>query len=709
MKLNTLVKSRWLFAFIGLLSLTTTVHAQPMAPQYEECRLDSIFPNGGQRGTSVKVEFKGHGAGLTGPKDIIIDGPPGITVQDLKQVSPNQTEAMLVIAPDAPLGRRWLRVLSERSGLTNFAHFVVGNLPENSEAEPNNDLAAAQRVETPAVINGQINPAADLDVFRFTGRTNQKIVAAIAAHALDVHGQYKNYGVADFSLELLDASGRTLVAADDTLGFDPALEATLPADGEYAVRIQLLNYAGFPEAVYRLTLGDVPYVTGAFPPGVQRGSNTSIKLLGMNLRDSSSLSFMDTDSKIPSPLRHLTLQDGRHSGLDVPIVLGDAPETIETEPNDERATARELAWPITVNAGFQQSGDADWYRVKLAAQQKVWIETTAHRFIRSPADTQIQVFDDSGKQIADNDDEVFEPGYEAYHDFKTTDSKLLFVAPAAGDFFVKVTEQSGIHGPRTMYRLTVQEALPDFRVTHFPDAVPVWGPGSTASVLVRVDRFAGCDEDIKLSVIGLPDGWSARSATSLGGKGVRPYNTYQLKVFLTITAPAGAQPGTCLPFQIVGRMKQPEGSFVERMSLPLSLLYTSDTGFFRVSPVSRVAVAKPQGPWLESMTSAITVAAGGGTSIPVRVWEHGDAKEMPIVVNIATAGVACGLMTPQNLAIQRHEDGKSGIVDVPLKVPAETYPGTYAITVAQTWRSDIRIGMPGPCTPLIYLTVTTAK
>ena len=145
---------------------------------------------------------------------------------------------------------------------------------------------------------------------------------------------------------------------------------------------------------------------------------------------------------------------------------------------------------------------------------------------------------------------------------------------------------------------------------------------------------------------------------------------------------------------------------IERTSIPLSLFYTSDTGFFRVSPVSRVAVAKSQGPWLEAITSEITIPAGGAATIPVKVLGAGDVKEMPIVVNIATAGVAGVLTTPQNLPIKLSEDGKTGVVEVPIKLAPEIYPGTYGITIAQTWRSDIRIGMPGPCTSLIKLTVT---
>src|SRR5262249_27314808 len=153
---------------------------------------------------------------------------------------------------DAPLGRRWLRVLNERSGLTNFAYFVVGSLPERLEVEPNNEATKAEAVELPLVVNGRINPATDIDLFRFAGKKGQTLVAAIAAHAIDIHGQYKNYGIADFSLELLDAQGRTLASAEDTIGFDPLIEHVLPQDGDYLVRAQLLNFQGFPEAVYRL-------------------------------------------------------------------------------------------------------------------------------------------------------------------------------------------------------------------------------------------------------------------------------------------------------------------------------------------------------------------------------------------------------------------------------------------------------------------------
>lgn len=697
--------------FVGGIVGTKPLCAQPQAPSYEECRLDSIFPNGGRRGTSVKVTFRGYNGGLANPREITIDGPPGITAKDLKPAAGNSIEATLDIAADAPLGRRRLRVLNEKSGLTNFAYFVVGSLPEPLEVEPNNDVAKAQPVEAPCVVDGRIDPAADLDVFRFRGRAGQKFVAAIAAHALDVHGQSKNYGIADFSLELLDAEGRTLAAAEDTIGFDPLVEHTFAADGDYFVRVQLLNYGGFPEAVYRLTLGDVPYAVGAFPAGVRRGAATEVELIGPNIAPGVKVTVaphgatksQGTAPDPAYPLEFITLQQSDRSGLDVPLVVGDLPEAIEAEPNDAREAATMLGLPITVNGRFASAGDADWYRVKLEAGRKVTAEVQAQRFIRSPVDTLVQVFDAAGKLLGENDDEAFEPGYESYQDFKTTDSKLSFTATTAGDYYIRISDQAGANGPRAIYRLTLDDTRPDYRLTHFPDAMPIWGPGSTACILVRADRFFGHNDDIEISVVDLPPGWKAGTNTSLGTKPERPYDTNSLKVFLTVTAPADAKAGTCVPLRIVGRAKRADGTTLERPSLPLSLFYTSDTGFFRASPTSRAAVAKPVGPWLETDVQEVKIVQGESGTVAVRVRGTDVPKTMPLVVNLATLGVACSLAPPQNLPVV---DGK---VEVPVKIARELAPGTYGIVVAQSWRSDIRIGMPGPCTPIVKLTVVAAK
>ncbi|MBX3450215.1 MAG: PPC domain-containing protein [Planctomycetaceae bacterium] len=680
--------------------------AQPQPPSYAECRLDGIYPNGGRRGTTVTVEFRGAESGLSDPTAIVVDGPPGVSAIELIPVDGRTLRAKLEITADAPLGRRWLRVASARSGLTNFSYFVVSDTNEFLEAEPNNVLTAAETVEMPIIVNGRIQADADLDVFRFAGRAGQRIVAAIAAHRLDVHGQNRNYGVADFSLELLDADGRTLAASEDALGFDPVIEAVLPAEGSYAVRVQHLNYSGYPEAVYRLSLGELPIATAVFPAGGQRGTPIDAELTGPNVPLGTHIPLSNTpqfEADPAFPLQFVTAEAVDRTGIDLPLIVGELPESLEAEPNNQREEATALAWPATVNGRFDEDEDADWYRIAVTQGEPVWIEVHAQRFLQSPIDSLLQVYDAAGKLLVENDDETFDPGYECYHDYNTTDSRLTVTPMATGELFIRVSDQAGQGDPRAVYRLTVRKSEPEFRLSHFPDAVPVWGSGCTAALLVRIDRFNNCQDDIELSVEGLPEGWTSSIATSLGATPERANSLYQLKVFLTVTAPQDAVPGTHAPFRVVGRAKRPDGSVVERHSLPLTLFYTSDTGFFRASPVSRVAVAKPQGPWLEALVTELTLPPGGSANIPVKVHGNDGILEMPTTISLATLGVACGLMTPRNLPI------RDGLIEVPLTLPDNMAPGEYGILIAQSWRNDIRIGMPGPCTTAVKVRVVVEK
>ncbi|MCC7424662.1 MAG: pre-peptidase C-terminal domain-containing protein [Planctomycetaceae bacterium] len=689
----------WILLAVVVISATDLrqAEAQPAAPAYEDLRLDGIYPSGGQAGTTVTVEFRGHGIGLQDPKDIVIDGPPGISVKELKPPVNGVVVGTLDIAADARPGRRWLRVLNERSGLTNFAYFQVGRLPEHLEKEPNNELNAGEPVAAPCVVNGRINPQADVDVFRFSARAGQHFVAAIAAHSLDIHGQYKSYGIADFALEILDTAGQTLATAEDTIGFDPVIEFTPPRDGDYLVRVTLLNFGGFPEGVYRLTLGEVPYVVGAFPSGVRRGVESEIELFGPNIPAGTKQKLL-VPKDVTYPMTHVVYEGAPTAGTDVPLAVGDLAETTEAEPNADREHAQAVALESTVNARFQEAGDADWYRVTLAAKQRVWFDVTAQRFSRSPVDTLLQVYDAQGKLLTENDDDAFDPSYESYHDYRTTDSRLHFEAVAAGDYFVRISEQAGSGGPRAVYRFSVSDGAPDFRVVHFPDSIPVWGPGTTAAVLVKVERHGDFQEDVEVSIEGLPEGWKSTKAISLKRTPERFYNYYQLKTFLTVTAPADAKPGTAFPIRIVGRSVR-DGKPLEHVSWPLNLFYTTDIGFFRISPQSRVAVARPQGPWLEAITTEITGKPGETVRAQVRVHNAENLKEMPIVVSMATVGVACGFVAPKNTPII---DGKC---DVAVLIPNEMPVGTFYCTIAQTWRSDVRTGVPGPCTPLLKLTV----
>lgn len=686
---------RLMFAIALVILVSRSVSAQSTAPQYDQCRLDAIYPAGGQAGQTVMVEFQGAQGGLQFPKAMLIDGPPGITAGEIKSLDANRIEVPLTIAADALPGRRAVRVVTEQAGLTNMAWFIVGRLPERNETEPNQELAQAETLNLPLTVNGRIQTAVDVDTYRFTVRAGQNLVAAVMSHALDAHGQGKDAGIVDAQLELLDPDGKVVASAQDSLGLDPVIAYSVPRDGVYSVRIQLMGYRGFPQAVYRLTLGDVPIPYAAFPGGGRRGESVAVQLTGYNAAPGCQ---QTVNMQHPwSPFTWTTVGGDLDSGRDVPLHIGEGSESTEQEPNQNRSQANELSLSGTMNGRFEAEGDEDWFRLECPTLQPIRLEVFAHRFLKSPLDTVLQVYDAEGKRLLEVDDGDTDPGYEQYHDFRTPDSQLTFTPKTTGTYFVRVTDANGAWGPRTVYRLVYRPAVPDFHLIQFPDAVPIWGAGSTAALLVRIERQLGLDADIELSVEGLSPGWTSSRHTNTW-KSPQNISNYSTKQFLTVTAPADATPGAISEFRIVGRAKVGE-RLIEHTAYPLTLYYTSDTGFFRVSPASRVAVARKQGATLSTDTSDFTMTLGETLKIPVRVADAGDAKEISLTANVCSNGVASNWGSPASITIAE------GIATYPLQVPEGATAGNYSLVIARTWRSDIRVGMPGPCTQAIRLTV----
>lgn len=79
-----------------------------------------------------------------------------------------------------------------------------------------------------------------------------------------------------------------------------------------------------------------------------------------------------------------------------------------------------------------------------------------------------------------------------------------------------MTEQTGAFGPRAVYHVEVTRRQVDVVLHAWPDAVPIWGPGSTAGFVVTLDR-RGAPSDVELKIEGLPDGWTGSTAIAEGG------------------------------------------------------------------------------------------------------------------------------------------------------------------------------------------------
>ena len=676
--------------------------ASAQALQHPNPYLDYVYPAGGNPGQTIELELGGLN-GFEGANQLLIDGPPGISVEEIQKPTHDTVKARIKIAPDAAAGKRLFRVAGGSAGLTNERPFFVGTLSELIESEPNNSAEQPQQVAIPTVVNARLQAKLDIDCFRFEGKAGQSIVAAVLAHGMDsVVRESFHKGFLDTSLDLTDARGQILAAAEDTIGLDPVIHLKLPADGSYTVRVKAVAYAGARSAVYRLTLGEVPYVTSVFPPGGQRGETIAVELDGFNIPAGAKEQATIAGDSFPLQELLPQLAGGTQS---LTLVRGDLPESLESEPNNDRAAAGTLAVNSTINARFEQPADEDWYRFNAEAGQGLILETLAQRHLRTPVDTALEIHDAAGKRLAENDDGQLFRG-QVWHDFESADSRLIFQPPAAGEYFVRVTSGSGVFGKRSIYRLTLTRLQPDFVAFQWPDAVPIWGAGNTASFITQVFTWGGLDSDVEIRMEGLPPGWQS-SVSYLPAGYLKLYmNTYiGNQALVTITAPSDAAVGAIAPFRVVAKAMH-DGKPIERVAQTMTLYGNShnDRMFLRASRSARAVVAPPLDCRLTTSISELTVPHGGTVEVPVKVEYLGEAKgSFGLGIDGSTVAAGTGWKAPTTLSAGQTE------IKLPLTVSPEWRPGTYSIVVSRWWAADIRTGRPGPCTPAIKLTIEEGK
>lgn len=115
------------------------------------------------------------------------------------------------------------------------------------EVEPNNNAAnATPGPEAPIAFNGVLSEEDDIDYFRFKATKGQKLRIECYARRLRTP--------VDPVMAVMDAKGKSLESADDSGGPDPAIDFTVPEDGEYLISVRDHLQQGGPEYVYRVEI-----------------------------------------------------------------------------------------------------------------------------------------------------------------------------------------------------------------------------------------------------------------------------------------------------------------------------------------------------------------------------------------------------------------------------------------------------------------------
>jgi hypothetical protein len=519
-------------------------------------RLFTVSPPGGRAGTAVEITWTGadtedpQGFYFSHPgfkaEPIIPPLPPADPKKPMAKPMPSPvTKFKVTIPSDVPLGVHDIRLVN-KWGISNPRAFVVGDLPEGAEKEPNDDVPQAQRVEMNTVINGAIAAPTDVDYFVFAGKRGQRVLIHCLAAGIDSRLLA--------GLELYDAAGRKVAAARYYRDQDAMIDYQIPGDGDYTVRLtEYTHTQGSPEHFYRLKISTTPWIDAIVPLAVEPGKKTPVTILGRNLpggqpdlaatedgrvlerlavqvnapAEPKALERLDYSERLPparSGLDGFEYRIRNASGISNSFLLSFArcPVVVEADGNDTPETAQAIQIPCEVSGAIEKRHDRDWYRFAAKKNEVFEIELVGER-LGAPTDFYFLIRNTGTKQVvAELDDNP-----EALHGLKfftrsDDPPAYRFVVPAEGPYEIMVSSRDADRkaGPRRYYRLRIAPEQPDFRLIVLPadDSRPdgfCLRQGGNEQYTVLVWRKGGFSGPVTLAVEGLPS-WVTCPTQTIG-------------------------------------------------------------------------------------------------------------------------------------------------------------------------------------------------
>ncbi len=419
-----------------------------------------------------------------------------------RQLNPQLEEtvtARMTITADAVPGRREVRVRTP-GGMSNPLGFYVSPYPEFMEQEPN-DAAAGEAISgpLPAVLNGQIMPG-DVDRFRFAAEKGDRLVISASARELMPYLADAVPGWFQATLALYDANGREVAYADDyQFHPDPVLYYRIPENGLYQVEIKDSIFRGREDFVYRIVVGELPFLKTVFPMGARVGEKATVQVEGWNLPvDTLTLDYQTKDiGHIP-----VSVANRKRVSNEIPFDVDDLKEFVDQEPNNDLESAQVLKPPCIVNGHMDEPGDWDVFRFDGRKGGQVMLEVLARR-LNSPMDSLLKLTDANGKQLMINDDtEDKGSGLVTHH----ADSRLLVSLPETGTYYIHLGDTQKKGGKEYCYRLRISARRPDFDLRVVPSGINA-RPGSVVPLTVYALRRDGFEGDIRIELSNPPAGF----------------------------------------------------------------------------------------------------------------------------------------------------------------------------------------------------------
>ena len=680
-------------------------------------RLSTLMPCGAKVGTTVTVTFTG--SDLDEPQSLLFSHPgikgeaiipplPPAPKPDPKKPAPKPTpppppppvtQFKVTVGKDVPPGFYDVRFVNHW-GVSNPRTFVIGTLDEVVEKEPNNDIEQAQRVEIGTTITGTISAPTDVDYTVFKGKKGQRVLVYCLASSIDSRMNPE--------LRLFDANDRQLAYSRPSPGNDGLLDATLPADGDYYVRLCQFTYTlANAEYFYRLTISTGPWIDLVFPPMVEPGKMSQLTVYGRNLPGGKPDAAAAIDGHIlekitvnvtapndPMALQRLGYSghvspmtgtlDGFEYRVNTPagvsnpflITFARAPVVVEKDANDTPESAQEVPLPVEVAGKIDKRGDRDWYAFTAKKGDVYTIEVFSHR-LGAPTDIYVSLRNLATKQEITQLDDTPQPlSLKNFYTVHRDPQAYRFVAPADGKYHILVASHVAdtLADPQHFYRLRITPEHPDFRLVvmppddYRPDACTV-GQGSSRNFIVLIERHDGFKGEVALSVEGLPAGVTCPPQV-LGPN---------MKETLLVVSASAMAPVWTGEIKIKGTAVI-NGAKVIREARPASITWPTapQQNIPAIARLDRnlVLAVRDKAPFnLVAQADKTTITHGGKVNVKLTLERHWAAEmKAPLQIQLVPTELPPG-MKFANVTIAPDKKEATLVLDV----PANVVPGTYSV------------------------------
>ncbi len=469
--------SRCLFACVLMLLVPAMSVAAPF--------VEVMDPPALTRGATNRVTFTG--TELEQAIGVWSSSPGGSwSVKPTSDSRTTQAAFEITVPSDAPLGLIGLRVVT-KSGFSNVHLILIDELPVTTR--PTNADEQPVDVVLPACVAASCR-GTKTDRYAINVQAGQRVGFDLIGSRLG-----KDF---DPLVTIRDSAGRAIAMHDNDVGlfFDCRFAHTFEAAGRYSVEVRDSRFEGNPLWRYLLRMGDFPAARVTLPSAISLGVEQRLML--PELKTYAAPFTVPATQRLRSFVQEIrSTPTGLATWL--PLATTSLENRLEVEPNNSLETATPVVVPGMLNGVLSQRGDQDVFALELKKGQVLQFEGST-RELGSPADLELVLFDDKGKEVRRVDDVSQQRNgvavsYEARFDFNVGQD---------GAFKLLVRDMSNDGGGAFAYRIEVAEPQPELELlaeySSFTVPQKSWQP---LPISVTRTRITG---PVELELIGAPAG-----------------------------------------------------------------------------------------------------------------------------------------------------------------------------------------------------------